>query len=207
MATTPTAVDPRDTALTSPSAALAALLAGNARFAAGRPRHGHLRTPAGRSPVQHPFALVLACLDSRVTPEAVLDQDFGAVMAVRTGGHVLDDAVLGSVDFAVSVVGVPLLFVLAHRYCGGVAATVSAGRDGTRPDAMAPATVPRKNADHVERATRRHLERTVRRLADLPLVAERVRAGALAVAGGWYDVDTGRVEVPDTTKAPDSAGA
>ena len=130
MATTPTAVDPRDTALTSPSAALAALLAGNARFAAGRPRHGHLRTPAGRSPVQHPFALVLACLDSRVTPEAVLDQDFGAVMAVRTGGHVLDDAVLGSVDFAVSVVGVPLLFVLAHRYCGGVAATVSAGRDG-----------------------------------------------------------------------------
>src|SRR5438067_9836994 len=191
MATTPTAVDPRDTALTSPSAALAALLAGNARFAAGRPRHGHLRTPAGRSPVQHPFALVLACLDSRVTPEAVLDQDFGAVMAVRTGGHVLDDAVLGSVDFAVSVVGVPLLFVLAHRYCGGVAATVSAGRDGTRPDGplaylvdeILPAVEETRDgdpADHVERATRRHLERTVRRLADLPLVAERVRAGALA---------------------------
>jgi len=201
MATTPTAVDPRDTALTSPSAALAALLAGNARFAAGRPRHGHLRTPAGRSPVQHPFALVLACLDSRVTPEAVLDQDFGAVMAVRTGGHVLDDAVLGSVDFAVSVVGVPLLFVLAHRSDGPLAYLV---------DEILPAVEETRDgdpADHVERATRRHLERTVRRLADLPLVAERVRAGALAVAGGWYDVDTGRVEVPDTTKAPDSAGA
>jgi len=196
--------------------ALDVLLAGNRRFAAGQPRYGHLHTPAGRAAVQRPYALVLGCLDSRAVPEAIFDLDFGDVMVVRTGGHVLDSAVLGSIDFAVTTMQVPLLLVLGHQYCGAIAVTVSTLRTGVRPDGpiayladeIAPSVgelAERANSatagltsgvsnDIVDEVVRRHLAATVDRLRALAPVARRIDSGTLAVVGAHYDVDTGQID-------------
>jgi carbonic anhydrase len=184
---------------------LAQLLAGNQRFVAGKPRYGHhVDAPAARTPSHRPWALVVGCLDSRVPPEAVLDQDFGSIVVVRTGGHVLDEAGLGSVEFAVCVFGVPLVLVLGHQYCGAITATVRAIDSGTRPggaigrlvDEIEPA-VDRggDEAERVDRAIDRHVARTVSKLSELASVRERVEAGTLEIVGARYEVDTGQVTV------------
>ena len=114
--------------------ALAELVAGNKRFVSGRPEHGHrVSAAAAASGGQQPHAVVLGCIDSRVPLEAIFDQTFGSICVVRSGAHVLDRAVLGSVDFAVDKLGVPLIMVLGHKRCGAVQASVDAVRAGERP--------------------------------------------------------------------------
>lgn len=103
-----------------------ALVAGNRRFVDGRQRHPH-ESAAWRDQLvagQHPFAVVLSCADSRVPPELVFDEGFGDLFVVRSAGEVLDDAVIGSVEYAVEHLGVPLVVVLGHEGCGAVSATV-----------------------------------------------------------------------------------
>src|SRR5262245_33955643 len=107
-------------------AALDELLAGNRRYAAGHPRHppdsaGRRRL---RAAAQHPFAVIVGCIDSRVPPELVFDQGIGDLLCIRTAGQVLDEAVLGSIQYGVEELGVPLVLVLGHERCGAVAATL-----------------------------------------------------------------------------------
>ncbi|WP_091561902.1 carbonic anhydrase [Micromonospora pattaloongensis] len=193
---------------TRPTAAeaLAELLAGNERFVTRRPRHGH-SVEAAASGDQEPSALVVGCIDSRVPLEAIFDQTFGSICVARSGGQVLDRAVLGSVEFAVAELKVPLVVVLGHERCGAVAATVTALRTGERPggalgylvDEIAPAVteVGLDEPDVVALALRRHTVRTVRAVADAERVAERVATGAVEVVGAIYDLDTGRVALLD----------
>ncbi|MEU9991931.1 carbonic anhydrase [Streptomyces sp. NPDC048045] len=116
--------------LTAPGA-LDELLAGNRRYAADRPRHPHddgrPRRPAA---AHHPFAVIVGCIDSRVPPELVFDQGLGDLLCTRTAGQVLDEAVLGSVQYGVEELGVPLVLVLGHERCGAVAATLEHLRTG-----------------------------------------------------------------------------
>lgn len=182
-----------------PAEALADLLAGNRRFVAGRPRHGHdVRSARAHAGEQHPYAFVLGCLDSRLAPEAVFDQDFGAIVVGRTGGGVLDRAVLGSVQFAVAELRVPLVLVLGHDGCGAVAATVDALRTGRRPagplaylvDEIAPAVAEAGGPHHPhvhDLAMRRHVARTVDRLGRM--------AEQAAVVGAVYEMASGRVSL------------
>ncbi|MFF0222591.1 carbonic anhydrase [Streptomyces sp. NPDC004629] len=113
-------------------AALDALLAGNRRYAAGRPRHPHgdrgrRRVPAAE---QRPFAAVVGCVDSRVPPELVFDQGLGDLLCTRTAGQVLDEAVLACVQYGVEELRIPLVLVLGHERCGAVAATLEHLRTG-----------------------------------------------------------------------------
>ncbi|WP_075734792.1 carbonic anhydrase [Streptomyces acidiscabies] len=117
---------------TTAAAALAELLAGNKRYAEGRSSHPHedrrLRhTLAG---AQHPYAIVLGCIDSRVPPELIFDQGLGDVLCIRTAGPVLDEAVLGSIQYGVTELGIPLVLVLGHERCGAIAATLDHLRTG-----------------------------------------------------------------------------
>jgi carbonic anhydrase len=189
-----------------PADALAELVAGNRRFVNARPEHGHeVSAAAAASGGQQPHAVVLGCIDSRVPLEAIFDQTFGSICVVRSGGHVVDRAVLGSVGFAVSALGVPLIMVLGHVRCGAVAATVEALRAGERPrgdigylvDEIAPAvkSVDLDAPDAAELAMRAHVTRTVRRMRDVTGVAEAIAAGRVAVAGAVYDLDTGWVDL------------
>jgi carbonic anhydrase len=187
-----------------PAAALAELLAGNRRFVSGRPEHGHdVSAAAAASGGQQPHAVVLGCIDSRVPLEAIFDQTFGSICVVRSGGHVVDRAVLGSVGFAVSALNVPLIMVLGHARCGAVAATVAALRAGERPpgdvgylvDEIAPAALA-AGLDHPDApsmAMRIHVGRTVRRMRDVDGVPEAVAAGRVSIVGAVYDLDTGWV--------------
>ena len=110
----------------SPELALQALQAGNRRFALGAGIHPNqtLNRRDEIVPAQQPFAVVIGCSDSRVPPEIIFDCGLGDLFVVRSAGHVLDDATVGSVQYAVEILGVKLILVLGHSDCGAVKAAV-----------------------------------------------------------------------------------
>ena len=195
----------RASLVVTPDAALGELITGNKRFVYGRPRYGHdVALAAATASGQQPHSVVLGCIDSRVPLEAVFDQPFGAICVVRSGAHVLDRSVVGSVGFAVASLGVHLIVVVGHKRCGAVSATVQALRAGERPageigylvDEIAPAAheVGLDDPDAADKAVRAHVTRTAERLRSVQGVAEQVAAGRVKVQGAVYDLDTGWVE-------------
>lgn len=182
-----------------PDDALAALVAGNRRFVSGQALFGHhVRRAVAVATAPAPFAVLVGCMDSRVPLEAVFDQDFGTVFAVRSAGHVLDRVAVGSIEIAVNAVGVPLVLVLGHRRCAAVATAVAAWRDGRRPAGSVGSVVDdiadsiRETAPDqvgaVDPVARRHTVRTVARL-------NSVLGGRTRVVGAYYDTDTGVVDL------------
>ncbi|MEU6380759.1 carbonic anhydrase [Streptomyces sp. NPDC046909] len=183
----------------TPGEALRELAAGNLRWRTFRERHPD-ETPATRQALttgQHPFALILGCIDSRVPPELVFDQGLGDLMTVRSGGEVLDEAVLGSVAYGVLELGIPLVLVLGHQSCGAVKAAVEADISG----AQLPAHIQyladqiRPNIDRTEEGDARvdaTIDANVRairsRIAGEPDLAAKVAAGELAVVGARYEL-------------------
>ncbi len=127
-------------ALATPAASAAAtpasddawnrLLEGNARFVEGRQIHPHATGHWREQLVdgQHPFACVLGCADSRVPPEIVFDDGLGDIFTIRAAGEVLDCSVIGSIEYAVEHLHVPLVVVLGHANCGAVSATIDVVR-------------------------------------------------------------------------------
>ncbi|MEZ0494019.1 carbonic anhydrase [Kineococcus sp. TBRC 1896] len=127
--TVPSNDDPR-------TAAWIKLQDGNRRWARGSTDAVHARSPQRRADLvagQTPFAMILSCADSRVPAELVFDQGLGDLFVVRTAGHAVDDTVLGSLEYAVAVLGVDLVLVLGHEGCGAVAATAAAVRGADAP--------------------------------------------------------------------------
>lgn len=116
-----------------PDAAWRKLIRGNERFVLGRQHHPHEQLDWRRKLVdgQRPFACVLGCADSRVTPELVFDHGLGDLFTVRAVGEVLDDAVVASIEYAVEHLGVRLIVVLGHESCGAVSAAVDLVRNGS----------------------------------------------------------------------------
>src|SRR5450432_2801977 len=113
---------------TASSAALELLQAGNHRFQEGKVIWPN-QTRARRIAVarkQNPFAIVFSCVDSRVPPELVFDRGLGDIFTIRTAAHVIDQAALGSLEFGVAELHIPLLMVLGHERCGAVTATITA---------------------------------------------------------------------------------
>ncbi|MFF3849039.1 carbonic anhydrase [Streptomyces sp. NPDC002328] len=186
---------------TTAAEALRELAAGNQRWRTFRERHPD-ETPAVRASLtsgQHPFALILGCVDSRVPPELVFDQGLGDLLTVRTAGEVLDEAVLGSVAYGVLELGIPLVVVLGHQSCGAVRAAVEADLSGDRlpahiqylADQISPAIDRTKEGDARVDATIDANIRAVRtRLTAEPDLAARIASGALTVVGARYELTT-----------------
>jgi carbonic anhydrase len=184
--------------------ALRELSAGNRRWRTFRQQHPD-ESPAVRNALttsQHPFALVLGCIDSRVPPEMVFDQGLGDLMTIRSGGQVLDEAVLGSLAYGVLELGIPLLMVLGHQSCGAVKATVQADESGEKlpahiqylADQISPAIDHGKAGDARVDATIDANIRLIRaRLAAEPDLAAKVDSGALTIVGARYELSTQRV--------------
>ncbi|MBB1008614.1 carbonic anhydrase, partial [Dietzia sp. SLG510A3-3B2-2] len=112
----------------TPGTALARLLRGNARYVAGENLNEH-KDPSRRTELacqQNPFAQVFGCADSRVPAEVVFDQGLGDLFVIRNAGHIVDSSVLGSIEFGIEALNIPLTLVLGHTSCGAVGATITA---------------------------------------------------------------------------------
>lgn len=194
-------VKPDESAPPTPEAALEQLLAGNQRFAQQHPTHPDQST--GRmieiSQAQHPFATILSCADSRVAAELIFDQGLGDLFDVRVAGNIVLPGTLGSIEYAVVLLGTPLLMVLGHERCGAVTAavqgealpgTISAFVDPIKPVLK---QIEGKPGDAIENAVVANVRYQVTQLRQSPLLAERVEAGTLKIVGGRYDLDTGEV--------------
>lgn len=191
-------------------AALSRLMEGNRRYAAGETTALD-ESPKWRREVaeeQDPFAVVLDCSDSRVPPELLFDQGLGDLFVVRVAGNVVNDAVLGSIEYAVGEFGVPLLMVLGHERCGAVTAAVEETEDVTAPpahviavvDPILPAVEEARNRsgdtgdELVDGAVRANIGLSRERLrSPLPILGPAVDRGDLRVVGAYYDLEDGHV--------------
>ena len=191
---------------TSPAQAWTALKKGNERFVAGRPEHPSqsIEHRAGLAVAQRPKAVVFGCADSRVAAEIIFDQGLGDMFVVRTAGHVVDSAVLGSIEYAVTVLHVPLIAVLGHDSCGAVQATLDALDNGQVPGGFVRDIVERvtpsimlgrrEGLTRVDEFETRHvIETGSQLLARSTAIANRVDRGELAIVGLTYRLADGRV--------------
>lgn len=195
---------------TSPVTAWKTLREGNERFVAGRAEHPHqsIEYRSGLTEGQHPIAAVLGCSDSRVAVEIVFDQGLGDTFVVRTAGHVIDAAVLGSIEYAVTVLDVPLIVVLGHESCGAVNATAAALDGGAAPsgyirevvERVTPSVLAGRHAGltRVDEFIVAHVKETVAQLrVRSATVAQGIAEGTLAIAGLTYHLADGRVLLRD----------
>ncbi|MBB5165217.1 carbonic anhydrase [Mycobacterium sp. AZCC_0083] len=187
-----------------------ALKEGNERFVSGQVQHPS-QSVADRARLtrgQKPTAVLFGCSDSRVAAEIIFDQGLGDMFVVRTAGHVADSAVLGSIEYAVTVLDVPLIVVLGHDNCGAVKATLSALEDGEVPggyvrdivERVTPSILLGRHAGltRVDEFETRHVNETVvqLRVRSAP-IAQRIIEGKVAIAGVTYHLADGRVVLRD----------
>ncbi len=193
----------------TPVEALARLKAGNERFVQGKceyPNSDAARRQNVFAEGQHPFCAVVSCSDSRVPVELIFDQGIGDVFVVRVAGNVCNGDEIASVEYAVEHLGVPLCVVLGHTRCGAVTAVVKGdplhGNLAQLVRKIHPAMQdarrekPASSGDALVDATARH--NVLRGIADLAqqstVIASKVNSGGLKVAGGMYDLSSGRVD-------------
>jgi carbonic anhydrase len=191
---------------TEPARAYAELVAGNRRFVAGEPRHpnqdaGHRAAVADG---QHPFAVIVGCSDSRLAAEIIFDRGLGDLFVVRTAGHTTGPEVLGSVEYAVAVLGTPLVVVLGHDSCGAVQAARESAATGVAPPGHLPAVVDAvlpslrrataEGVDDIDGIVDIHIAQTVETLlGQSPVLADEVARGRCAVVGMSYRLAAGVV--------------
>ena len=180
------------------------LVAGNQAFVAAGGSCAR-QSPARRAEVstaQHPVAVVVGCADSRVPPEAIFGQGIGNLFVIRVAGNVVDDTVLGSIEYAVDHLGATLVVVLGHERCGAVEAAVSAAPAPAHVDAVVRrirAALAGKKAP-LDEAVRINVAASVRDIAgSTPVLAPAVQKGRVKVVGARYDLDSGAVELLDAT--------
>jgi carbonic anhydrase len=189
--------------------ALARLVDGNQRYVQHKEQHpdASLARRKEMEAGQHPFAVILSCADSRVPPELVFDQGLGDLFVIRVAGNVVDDAVLGSIEYAVEHLGTRLIVVLGHEKCGAVSAAVEGGDAPGHLGALVRAIQPSVAATRNEPGDRVHncVVANARRVAGQirasePLLKEAVQKNGLKVVAADYALDTGKVTLLDEAR-------
>ena len=209
----------------TPAEVWADMAQGNERFVAGEPLHPRqdVEHRAELATAQHPSAALFGCSDSRLAAEIIFDKGLGDLFVVRNAGQVISESVIGSLEFAVAVLKVPLIIVLGHDNCGAVRAAI----DSAQPDAaplpphiahliapIGPAVqrvtaaersagqLAADGAPDISEVVREHLHDTVAELLQgSELISDAVAAGTLAIVGANYRLAEGRV-VPDVMIGP-----
>ncbi|MEO0049201.1 MAG: hypothetical protein RL556_533 [Actinomycetota bacterium] len=181
---------------------------GNKRFVAGTPAHPRqdIDHREDLSAGQYPFAALFGCADSRLSAEIIFDVGLGDLFVVRNAGQVIGNTVLGSLEYAVEVLNVPLILVLGHDSCGAIKATNDAF-EGHAPASgqyiqdLVNHIMPTVKLAHaagepsIDDITKLHIKDTVDdMLRDSRVISEGVKAGKLAVVGANYSLDNGEVE-------------
>lgn len=189
--------------------ALQRLKQGNARFAAdkldqkkdlGAKRRGDLAKG------QKPFAVILACADSRVAPELIFDQGLGELFVVRVAGNVTDPAILGSIEYAVEHLKAPLIVVVGHEKCGAVDAALSGGELHGNLAKLIKEVQPGKDLPKDKEAAlaagvkNNVLEQTARLTQQSAILKDFASSKRIQIAAGVYSLNTGTVEWLDSSK-------
>ena len=194
----------------TPTEAWLALSAGNRRFVADAPEHPNQGATRRNELAggQKPFAAFFGCSDSRVAAEVIFDQGLGDLFVVRTAGHVVGPSELGSLEFGVAMLEVPLIVVLGHDSCGAIAASKNAYAQGTMPpgflrdlvERVTPSVVAAERAGltSTDQVEAEHVRQTMRLLAERSMIlADRLTDGSLAIIGLTYSLADGRASVLD----------
>lgn len=188
----------------TPALAWRRLREGNERFVSGESLHPNQDASRRSSLVenQNPFAVIFGCSDSRLAAEIIFDLGLGDAFVVRTAGQVIDDAVLGSLEYSISELRVPLIVILGHDSCGAVKATKAAVETGEMPagfirdlvERITPSvlTAKRNEQEDVNDMVVEHVKQTAARLADSSrVISDAIEDGRVAVVGLSYKLDEG----------------
>ena len=189
--------------------ALSRLMTGNERYVRDKQQHPD-ESLARRKELesgQHPFAVVLGCADSRVSPELLFDQGLGDLFVIRLAGNIVDDAALGSIEYAVEHLGTKLVVVLGHENCGAVSAAVEAGDAPGHLKALVAAIKPSVEAtagapgDKIHNCVIANARRVAQQIRESPpMLKEYVERKTLKVVAADYALDTGKVTLLDSSR-------
>ncbi|KQY33770.1 MULTISPECIES: carbonic anhydrase [Nocardia] len=195
----------------NPISAWKSLREGNERFVNDTLQHPS-QGAADRAKLvkgQNPHAILFGCGDSRVAAELIFDQGLGDMFVVRTAGHVVDSSVLGSIEYGVEVLNVPLIVVLGHDSCGAVKATIDALDGGEVPGGFIRSVVERvtpsilvgrrEGLTSLDDLEARHVVETSKLLMQRSMIiSQRVATGQCAIASVTYKLEDGRVHLRRT---------
>ena len=191
----------------TPAKALELLKDGNKRFVNNLKVNRNLLQQANEtSDGQHPFAVVLSCIDSRTSVELIFDQGLGDVFSARIAGNILNEDILGSMEFACKVAGSKIIVVLGHTKCGAVKGAcdhVEMGNLTALLSKIQPAVYDENtvkenrnsgNAEFVEKVATINVKRTVHGIMERsPILKEMIEKGEIGIVGGTHDITTGEV--------------
>lgn len=192
----------------TPDTALQILKDGNQRFINNLKANRNLLQQVNETSTgQFPFATILSCIDSRTSAELIFDQGLGDVFSIRIAGNVLNEDILGSMEFGTKVVGTKIIAVLGHTKCGAIVGAcnhVELGNLTGLLKKIEPAIEQEKeiteqrdgtNKEFVNRVATLNVTLTIDRIRkESPIVAELEQQGAIKIIGGMYDVETGEVD-------------
>lgn len=146
---------------------------------------------------QTPFAVVLGCSDSRVTPEIIFDQGLGDLFVVRVAGNVIGPIELSSIEYAIDVLKVPLIMVLGHENCGAIKAVLDHQSQDIEPIAVKVEAAIKKYTTGknvtVKEAVKANIKEVVNDLKQVSVLKRYLDEKKLEVVGGYYELNTGIV--------------
>ena len=180
------------------------LLEGNQRFVAGTMEHPNNSEEARKGLLsgQEPYAVVLACADSRLPPVDIFDQGLGDLFVIRVAGNLLNDHVLGRIEYAVSHLHTPLVMVMGHTYCGAITAVAKGLKLTGHMASLSPKidiALKRANkleGDLVDNAAKELALLTAASIArSEPIIGDLVKEGKVLVVASYYDLDSVKVSV------------
>jgi carbonic anhydrase len=192
----------------TPAVALEILKDGNKRFVSNLKINRNLLQQANEtSDGQHPFAVILSCIDSRTSAELIFDQGLGDVFSVRIAGNIVNEDILGSMEFGCKVAGAKIIVVLGHTKCGavkGACDNVALGNLTGLISKIKPAveqesiTAENRNSSNgvfVENVAELNVSLSVKNiLLKSPIIADMVKNGDIGIVGGIHDITTGEVK-------------
>jgi carbonic anhydrase len=193
----------------SPATALQYLKEGNTRFVNNlRANRDLLSQVNATRDGQYPFATVLSCMDSRTSAELIFDQGLGDIFSIRIAGNILNQDIVGSMEFATQVVGTKIIVVLGHTQCGAIKGACDDVHLGNltqllqkiKPAIDSETSTPTenrngKNGEFVNNVTIQNVRHVMKQIVDeSPIIAEFVNSGAIKIVGGIYHLETGIVD-------------
>jgi carbonic anhydrase len=191
----------------TPTMALDLLKEGNKRFVNNLKINRNLLQQANEtSDSQHPFAVVLSCIDSRTSVELIFDQGLGDVFSVRIAGNIINEDILGSMEFGCKLAGAKIILVLGHSKCGAIKGAcdhVEMGNLTALLNKIQPAIYDEKtiannrdsaNDEFVEKVAEINVKRTVTAIMERsPILKDLIESGEIGIVGGLHDITTGEV--------------